>query len=572
MIEPGPQTILIADDTDSDRLILESIVRKEGHSVISVSDGLQAVEAYEQHRPDLILLDVLMPRMNGLEAARQIKTLAGNQLVPIIFLTSLTDPASLVECLEAGGDDFLSKPYNRVVIQAKIKVFARMREMHLMVREQRDQIARHHDDLLHEQAVAKQVFDNIAHTGCLDAPSVRYFLSPLAVFNGDVMVAAVRPCGSIMVLLGDFTGHGLPAAIGAMPLASIFYGMVKKGFSLVDVLREINLRLHQILPIGVFCCATIVDMNFTKGTVKLWNGGLPDCYIYRSDTGSVETVASNHLPLGIVGDLAFKDDCQTIEMAPGDRLYLWSDGIIESRNPQGDMFGEERLMRLFREHGQSPQRQDSVYDKILAAIHEYAEGGRDDDLSLVELTMLPPDHVAGHLPGVTSHRYGGLMEWSLSLELKPSTFRMFDPLPLLLSILVEVPGLRTHSGVLYTVLAELYSNALEHGVLGLPSTWKASAEGFERYYRERQQRIEALEDGFVHFDLQHELQDHGGRLTIAVRDSGQGFDYEHTLKADPVTQGYSGRGIPLLMSLCHSVRYSGNGNAVEVVFLWHNDD
>lgn len=572
MREPGLQTILIADDTASDRLILESIVKKEGHRVISVSDGQQAVEAYQQHRPGVVLLDVLMPRMDGLEAARQIKALAGDELVPIIFLTSLTDTDSLVECLDAGGDDFLSKPYNRVVIQAKIKAFARMRDMHLVVQEQRDQIVRHHDDLLREQAVAKQVFDNIAHTGCLDAPGVRYSLSPLAVFNGDVLVAAVRPCGSIMVLLGDFTGHGLPAAIGAMPLASIFYGMVKKGFSLVDVLREINLKLNQILPVGVFCCATIVDMNFATGTIKLWNGGLPDCYIYRSATGSVETLASNHLPLGIVDDLAFKDDCQTIEMAQGDRLYLWSDGIIESRNRQGDMFGEQRLLQLFQDHGQSRQRQESIFDDILAAVHQYAEGERDDDLSLVELTMMSPDKVAGYMPGFTDHRYGGLQEWSLSLELKPSTVKLFDPLPLLLSILIEVPGLRTHSGELYTILAELYSNALEHGVLELPSGWKTTPEGFERYYRERQQRIERLQEGFVHFDLKHELQNYGGQLTIAVRDSGQGFRYDNSVTVVPAAEGYSGRGIPLLRSLCHSVKYSGNGNQVEVTFRWNADD
>lgn len=572
MREPGLQTILIADDTDSDRLILESIVRKEGHRVISVRDGRQAVAAYQQYRPGVVLLDVLMPHMDGLEAARQIKALAGDELVPIIFLTSLTDTDSLVGGLEAGGDDFLPKPYNRVVIQAKIKAFSRMRDMHLVVQQQRDQIARHHDDLLREQAVAKQVFDNIAHTGCLDAPSVRHFLSPLAVFNGDVMVAAVRPCGSIMVLLGDFTGHGLPAAIGAMPLASVFYGMVKKGFSLVDVLREINLKLNQILPVGVFCCATIVDMNFAKGTVKLWNGGLPDCYIYRSASASVETVASRHLPLGIVDDFGFKDDCQTIEMAPGDRLYLWSDGIIESRNRQGEMFGEQRLMQLFRDYAQNPQRPDSIFDNILAAVHEYAEGERGDDLSLVELTMMQPDKLAEHIPEFSTQRYGGLLEWSLSLELKPSTFVLYDPLPLLLSVLIEVPGLRTHSGVLYTILAELYSNALEHGVLGLPSVWKETPEGFERYYRERQQRIEQLEDGFVHFDLSHQLEEHGGRLTIVVKDSGPGFGYENTVHAMPATQGYSGRGVPLLMSLCDSVRYSGNGNQVEVTFLWNTDD
>ena len=77
--------------------------------------------------------------------------------------------------------------------------------------------------------MAKSVFDNVAHNGSLSAPNIKYLLSPLSVFNGDVLLACMKPSG-MHVLLGDFTGHGLPAAIGAMPMAEIFYGMTRKGF------------------------------------------------------------------------------------------------------------------------------------------------------------------------------------------------------------------------------------------------------------------------------------------------------------------------------------------------------
>jgi PleD family two-component response regulator len=129
--------ILVADDTDTDRMILESILRKEGHEVILARDGVEAVAVYETSRPDIVLLDALMPEMDGFDAARRIKQLAGDELVPIIFLTSLSDTESLVRCLDAGGDDFLSKPYNRVILQAKIKAFNRMRELHSTMLTQR---------------------------------------------------------------------------------------------------------------------------------------------------------------------------------------------------------------------------------------------------------------------------------------------------------------------------------------------------------------------------------------------------------------------------------------------------
>lgn len=373
--------ILVADDTDSDRLILESIVRKEGHHVVSACNGLEAIQVYATERPDIVLLDALMPELDGFGAARQIKELAGDELVPIIFLTSLSDTESLVQCLDAGGDDFLSKPYNRIILQAKIKSFNRMRELHSTMVTQRNQIVQYNNRLLQEQTVAKHVFDNVAHSGCLNASNVRYFLSSLAVFNGDVLVAAMRPNGSMMVLLGDFTGHGLPAAIGAMPLASTFYGMVPKGFSMTDILREINGKLKNILPVGIFCCATMMDINFRKRKLKIWNGGLPDGFIYRSKDGSITSVKSTHLPLGVLSNRAFKDNCEYFELEENDRIFVWSDGIHEARNANGEMFGEERLKQVFN-RDRDPA---NLFSDILEGVQQFVGGGeKDDDLSLLK--------------------------------------------------------------------------------------------------------------------------------------------------------------------------------------------
>ena len=556
--------ILIADDTDSDRLILESIVRKEGHLPMSVSDGAQAVEVFRSRRPDLVLMDALMPTMDGFEAAQQIKALAGDELVPILFLTSLSDTESLVRCLEAGGDDFISKPYNRVILQAKIKAFMRMRDMHRVVQQQRDQISLHNQQLMQEQEVAKKVFDNIAHTGCLDAPNVKYRLSPLAIFNGDVIVAAMRPSGSMMVLLGDFTGHGLPAAVGAMPLANCFYGMAKKGFSMVDILREINQKLKQTLPLGIFCCATMVELNFNTRRAKLWNGGLPDCVLYRQRDGSLQQFRSSHLPLGILDDTAFKDDCLHVDMALGDKFYLWSDGIIEARNTAGEMFGEGRLLNIFQHAG----NRETLFQQILDQVDGFCGGERNDDLSLIELTMAEQETVVPLRQEMREHRYSGLQEWSLSLRLEPSTLRLFDPLPLLLSILVEVPGLSSYSGSLYTLLAELYANALEHGVLRLSSSIKGTAAGFAEYYQLRQQRLSQLAQGFITIDLRHRLLNGGGELTVTVCDSGAGFNHGLLPPAFPGADQFSGRGLGLIRQLCDSVQYRGNGNEVEAVFRW----
>lgn len=558
-------TILIVDDTRTDRLILERIVRNEGHHVVSVENGILAVDSFQKINPDIVLLDVLMPELDGFEAAKQIKKLAGDDMVPLIFLTSLSDTESLVRCLEV-GDDFLSKPYNRFILQAKIKAFSRMREMHSTLREQHKLIRKNNEHMLREQVVAKQVFDNIAHSGCLHASNVRLFMSPLAVFNGDVLVAALRPSGSMLLLLGDFTGHGLPAAIGAMPLASTFYGMAHKGFSMSVILREINEKLKGILPVGLFCCATMVELNFERNHVRIWNGGLPDCFIYRHKTGQVEAVKSSHLPLGVVGGKSFKDDCCFIELDENDRLYLWSDGIHEARNSQGDMFGEARLMDVFS----GVSRGDQIFDAVLGAVQDFVGAGEpDDDLSLVELCMSPPSNLEDLQELYCSSSAGGLTEWSLVFEVKAASFRYFDPLPLLLDILHSVPGLRKYGGNLYTVLAELYSNALEHGVLKLDSALKQTSEGFNEYYELRAQRL-ATTAGAVTFGISHKLTTEGGLLTISVKDTGEGFDYAQ-FQADEQFLVYSGRGLALINDLAQRVTYKGVGNEVEVEFSWRED-
>ena len=261
--------ILVADDNESDRMILSSIINAQGHEVITAADGKEALDVFEKERPQIVLLDALMPEMDGKEVARYIKKSAGDNFIPVLFMTSLQDANDLAECLDAGGDDFLSKPYSRVILQAKLNAFLRMRSMHATMQAQRDEIAQHNRHLLQEQKVAKAVFDNVAHSGCLNSPNIKYMLSPMAMFNGDVLLAALKPSGGMHVLLGDFTGHGLPAAIGAMPMAEIFYFMTIKGFTITDIVCEINMKLKSILPVGVFCCASMADFSFQKQILRI---------------------------------------------------------------------------------------------------------------------------------------------------------------------------------------------------------------------------------------------------------------------------------------------------------------
>ena len=563
--------ILVAEDSAVDRMILESMLKKCSYDVVLAEDGIEAVEKFEQETPDLVFLDVLMPNLNGMEAARRIRSLSGDVFTPIVFLTSLADTQSLVACLEAGGDDFLTKPYNAIIIQAKIKAFYRMREMNQTMIRQRDLIELNNKHLLQEQTVAKQVFDKITYAGTLDLSIIKYYMSALAVFNGDVLLADLSPTGSLLMLLGDFTGHGLPAAIGSMPLASIFHGMARKGFSIGDIIREINGKLYHTLPVGLFCCATAVDISLVKKRALIWSGGLPEGGIYRAATSVFEPINSKNLPLGVLSNREFNHTPVRYEMSEGDRIFLWSDGIIEARTPEGKMFGEDRLNALL--HAGSPV--NTIFDTVLSSVQNHiGDSDGDDDVSIVALEIPDEAMAAKILQGAPKSR-GSLADWAMTLKLDTSSLKTFDPLPLLLNVISEVPHLRQSSSVLYTVLSELFNNSVEHGVLGLSSQLKSSPAGFTEYYRLRKEGLALLTDGWVTIDFEHKLETDGGLLTIRFTDSGKGFvketEVEKTAEGN-LHPNYFGRGLQLIDSICERLTINVPGNRIEAVFRWSTED
>jgi CheY-like chemotaxis protein len=558
-----PLTILIAEDSAADRMLLSSIVRRQGHQVLTAANGAEAVAAFREQRPQLVLMDAMMPVMDGFEAAQQIKALAGETLVPIIFLTSLTESEALARCLEAGGDDFLAKPYNQVILSAKIKAMDRLRRLQATVLQQRDQIARHHEYLLNEQRVAKAVFDKVAHSGCLNAPNIRYLQSPYALFNGDLLLAAFTPAGDMHVLLGDFTGHGLPAAVGAMPLAEVFYGMTAKGYGLSETLREMNAKLKRILPVDMFCCATLLCLSFQRRSVEVWNGGMPDGYLHSNATGERTPLRARHLPLGVLSPTTFNDRTEVFPMAVDDRVFLLSDGVIDTCDVNEQLFGVERLEQVFAAN----RRPDALFAEIEQALRDF-RGEARDDVSMVEVRLLESAQLSPPTLVYSDSGQSCPLDWSVSFEFRAATLKRFNPLPYLLQLLLEVHGLRAQSGALYSVLAELYSNALEHGVLGLDSSLKRDASGFARYYQERNSRLDQLQDGYVRLHLQVTPKGEGGCLSIRVDDSGKGFDVARVMERPVDGVGLSGRGVGLIRQLSRKASWSDEGRSAHVEFYW----
>jgi len=563
-IPGGTTRVLIADDDHVNRLILKAILAKEGYAVEVAENGREAVEKFAIWQPDLVLMDIMMPVLDGYEATRQIKDLAGDSFVPVIFLTALSDEAALARCVAVGGDDFLTKPYSRIILKAKIDALERVRRLHVTLRRQRDELAGHQRRLMQEHQVAEKVLAKIVHSGNLDAPQIKYMLSPMAIFNGDMLLAARKPSGGLHVILGDFTGHGLSAAIGTVPVADIFYGMTDKGFSIGDILATINDKLRVILPTDVFFAAALLELDATHSKLTIWNGGNPDVLIRRSN-GHVDALPSDHLPLGVTENDQLDRGVRVVEIEAGDRIFAFSDGFIEARDASGQMFGIERLTATLAGEPQA----DALFDDLLRTLGDFVGGlSLGDDLSLIEITCDPGWAAARTTEVPRAFRPRAPMRWSLAIELVPETLRSIDPLPLVMHLMMDLQGLQEHREQLYAVLMELFSNALDHGLLRLDSSMKQTPDGFVRYYELRKQRLAELDHGSVRLELQHNPDGQGGLLHFTVEDDGAGFDHAQVFAPLQQNVSFFGRGIPLLKSICDRLEYSGSGNHVEAIYRW----
>ncbi len=550
---------LIVDDEPSNRRLLTLMLNREGFRTIEASDGQEAINCFADARPDIVFMDVMMPGMDGLEATRQIKMLAGIDFIPVIFLTALAESQSLMDCIQAGGDDFLSKPFNFIVLKARILAMERVRDLQRSVATKRQALSAMLEREREEQALAERVLSRAVMNRNVIMEQLILVQRSATIFNGDLVLTQHLPYGGLRLLVGDFTGHGLAAAIGALPVADIFHAMTIKGIDDAYVLAEMNRRLYQILPPDRFLAACLISIRGQGSELRWWNGGMPSAWLRCRD--GLHELASHSLPLGILPELPAQELPQRISLSCGDRLLLMSDGLLEATNAQGQMFVNSGFQELLNawEFGQP------LAPALYAALDIQTAGMEQlDDIALVEIP-LSADLFAAPLPVPRLLPHSG---WAWSLALKDTSMCIQPSLEVALKPLGLLHGLETHIGTLETIIAELYSNALEHGVLKLESSMKNTPDGFDAYYQDRTQRLAEGCAGQVILDLRYEPSDTGGCVEVRITDSGVGFDLDENLAVSRDPHRPWGRGIALVRQLCESVTYSHHGARVKAVYRW----
>lgn len=553
--------ILVVDDMKANRQLLRWMLEEDNHEVIEATNGEESLALFHIEQPDMMLLDIVMPGIDGYDVARIIKKSTGDRYVPIIFITAVNDDDELItKCLNCGGDDFLIKPFNETVLKAKIKSHARIQDLNNQINKKNEALLYHQVLVQREHEIVEHVLNSALSENFYTSEIINYYLSPMSTFNGDVMLIAPSPSGGLYLMLGDFTGHGLSAAIGTLPVSRIFFSMARKGMAIGDIANEINSLINDLLPDYMFCAATLFELNSAGNEAVLWCGGLPDAVLV-SPEGKIERfLSSMHTPLGSMEKHAFERDVYTLKLKTGSRLYLHSDGVTEAQNPAGEMFGEHRLHALFCSEDEKVRH--NRVNAITKQLSEFSDSNsQNDDISIIEILCKPPTIIETHRP---EKNHYSMPSWKMRFTIEPEHMRTSNPPTDILAMIAMAAGLSSHKDILHTILTELYLNALEHGVLGLSSSLKNIDDNFQAYYTEKEKRLNKLKEGKIDVVISQENRSDINGIRIWMHDSGAGFDYQKTPQS-PSDDSY-GRGLMLVKSLCNNEVYFKNGGASVEVF------
>jgi len=365
--------ILIADDDLLSRKILSVVTAKWQYEPVLAEDGEQARLILEQEEPPLLLLiDWEMPHMNGIELCHYIRAIKTDNPPFIILLTARSEVDDIVNGLDAGANDYIVKPFSNAELKARIDSGRRMLEL---------QAALHQTQKLlnYEREVIENVLLNIKNSQVCNMDFLRIIEIPVEKTSGDILLSAFKNKDIQHILLGDFTGHGLTAAIGGPVVFSIFYSMTYKNMEMAEIVAEINHQMVLQLPIGLFLGGIFIEMNHATGEVTLWNCGMSDILIYRH-AKLLKRIPSHFMALGII-DEAIEPIVGNI-LEADDYLYAYSDGMTELLNSEEEEYGQAQLEQDISEILLLDKPIDSLIEKLN---HFKGDTEQSDDLTFLEL-------------------------------------------------------------------------------------------------------------------------------------------------------------------------------------------
>lgn len=383
-VSPAAQKlILIVDDTPTNIGVISGALKDSYKTKIATNGEKALALASAEDKPDLILLDVMMPEMDGYEVCSRLKADPTTREIPIIFLTSQTSADDETHGFAVGAVDYVHKPFSPAVVRARVR-------SHILLREARAQLAEQLLALNTELEMARKIQLSILphQLPKLAGLDIAVRFHPMASVGGDFYDFINIDDQHLGILLADVSGHGLPSALIASMLQVALAGQVDHASEPGKVLSGLNKALCGKFTEN-FVTAAYIYVDIEKKMLRYAGAGHPPVVRCRGSNVTAGTILENGIVLGMVDEATY--EALELPLEPGDRYVLYTDGIVEAANPNGEQYGTEGLRRFVEENHSlhTGQIADAILREITAWVGPSATPVQQDDMTLLLFDFRP---------------------------------------------------------------------------------------------------------------------------------------------------------------------------------------
>jgi sigma-B regulation protein RsbU (phosphoserine phosphatase) len=377
--------ILIVDDTRANIDILVEALRNDYKLSVAV-DGGAALRSVEKSPPDLVLLDIMMPDVDGYEVCRQLRAREATRELPVMFLSALEDVKNKAQGFEVGGNDYLTKPFEVLEVKARVRSLLKAKAYADAVREA---MAR---DLRIAREIQMGILPaNLAAITKGTGLEVDAVIEPAREVGGDLYEVLRISDRRVVVALGDVSGKGIPAALFMAVAMTVLRTLARQIAEPDEILRRLNDELVEQNPRGMF--VTLQCLVFDLEQKRLSSAGAGHHQLAVVSPGRPPRLAcpSSGRPAGL---MPFNPiERETLPLEPGDTFVLFSDGVSEAMNTEEDFYGEERLLATLAAcAGATPK---DIVTRVLSDVQSFAAGAKQsDDITVLAVRYGGPPPLA----------------------------------------------------------------------------------------------------------------------------------------------------------------------------------
>ena len=397
--------ILLVDDDPIARAIHSMLLRTFGHEVLEAADGELAWRMVERENISFVVSDWVMPNLAGVDLCRRIRSANFGKYVYVILCTSKGAKSDLVEGMDAGADDFVVKPISAEELRVKVRAGERVLNLQEGLADKNRELEKINSRL---QSAYQLIEDDLKAAAwiqeqLLPSPSLQamgvkceWYFQPSGYIAGDIFNFFAIDEDQVCFYLLDVSGHGVPAAMLSVTLSMVLtpdatHGSPLKRFdrgsgifevvSPADAIRELNSRFQSKDDRYFTMIYGLIDIR--TGRVRLAQAGHPSPVLIRTN-GTLEVIGGGGMPVGLWPKMDF--DCPEFSVFPGDRLLVYSDGVTDCTNPQGDPFGEDRLLTYLEKAASRPM--DALLSGLDTEMRAWRGAGDfGDDVSLLAIEL-----------------------------------------------------------------------------------------------------------------------------------------------------------------------------------------